>query len=466
MKPFKEVIDGIRKAVMASEVREDIAQMGEYVEQFANTAGENIQKAIDPTLSVSGKAADAAKVGEAVGQVKEENANEIFYNSKMNANLVVTIKDRAHYNVQNLLNAKLLKPGIYLDNNGNIKESADTYLTNYIDISSFKKLYAQNCSLSAFYDKNLTYISSFTPNDEGTDIPLNAVFARVTIFKPNENFAGLFGDYLYPSLASEVYAEDLAEPTFIVDKSGINLGNHFRSLTECVTKTYGTKCTIIVKAGTYDLYQEFSAKYGDNFTNGTTIYEGLKIQGQKIYCDSGANIVFNYTGDVFNITDYFAPFKFDGEGGELHGGHIAANNCRYAIHDDVFDTSKRSKTVIDGVVIDLNTTRNIAIGGGLGQSSDVTVMNCIFRQLDSNHGDCRAVYYHNAQKGENAISNIKITGNYCNYGSIFIHSFGASTKKSTAIVSNNRCSTVTLFKQDGVIDNIELYQFNNKIETD
>lgn len=63
MKPFKEVIDGIRKAIMASEVREDIAQMGEYVEQFANTAGENIQKAIDPTLSISGKAADAKVTG-------------------------------------------------------------------------------------------------------------------------------------------------------------------------------------------------------------------------------------------------------------------------------------------------------------------------------------------------------------------------------------------------------------------
>lgn len=72
MKPFKEVIDDIRKAVMASEVREDIAQMGEYVEQFANTAGENIQKAIDPTLSLSGKAADAKATGDAVGELKEE----------------------------------------------------------------------------------------------------------------------------------------------------------------------------------------------------------------------------------------------------------------------------------------------------------------------------------------------------------------------------------------------------------
>lgn len=76
MKPFKEVIDGIRKAVMASEVREDIAQMGEYVEQFANTAGENIQKAIDPTLSLSGKAADAKATGDAIQGVRNDLASE------------------------------------------------------------------------------------------------------------------------------------------------------------------------------------------------------------------------------------------------------------------------------------------------------------------------------------------------------------------------------------------------------
>lgn len=77
MKPFKEVIDGIRKAVMASEVREDLAQMGEYVEQFANTAGENIKKAIDPTLSVSGKAADAKATGDAIHGVRGDLASEI-----------------------------------------------------------------------------------------------------------------------------------------------------------------------------------------------------------------------------------------------------------------------------------------------------------------------------------------------------------------------------------------------------
>lgn len=75
MKQFSEVIDGIRKAIMASEVREDIAQMGEYVEQFANTAGENIQKAIDPTLSLSGKAADAKSAGNAIQTEKSRATN-------------------------------------------------------------------------------------------------------------------------------------------------------------------------------------------------------------------------------------------------------------------------------------------------------------------------------------------------------------------------------------------------------
>lgn len=98
MKPFKEVIDGIRKAVMAHEVREDLAQMGEYVEQFANTAGENIKKAIDPTLSLSGKAADAKATGDAIQGVRDDLASEISRAEtaeKANADNIATEVERA-----------------------------------------------------------------------------------------------------------------------------------------------------------------------------------------------------------------------------------------------------------------------------------------------------------------------------------------------------------------------------------
>lgn len=54
-KPFPEVISGIRTAKRGVEVREDIAQMGEYVEQFAATATEKAEAA----SSSEKKASDA-----------------------------------------------------------------------------------------------------------------------------------------------------------------------------------------------------------------------------------------------------------------------------------------------------------------------------------------------------------------------------------------------------------------------
>lgn len=98
MKPFKEIPYGIRNAVMASEVREDIAQGLEYVEQFANTAGENIQKAIDPTLSLSGKAADAKATGDAIRGVRDDLASETSRAEtaeKANADNIATEVERA-----------------------------------------------------------------------------------------------------------------------------------------------------------------------------------------------------------------------------------------------------------------------------------------------------------------------------------------------------------------------------------
>lgn len=117
MKPFKEVINGIRKAVMASEVREDIAQMGEYVEQFANTAGENIQKAIDPTLSLSGKAADAKATGDSVNQLKEDVVNKS----------------------EGQIRGLLVKDS-YVNQDGTIADYAGWSRTNYIDVSQYSVL--------------------------------------------------------------------------------------------------------------------------------------------------------------------------------------------------------------------------------------------------------------------------------------------------------------------------------------
>lgn len=65
-KTFKEVIAGIRTAIYGREVREDIAQMGEYVEQFANTA--------TTKASEAASSASEAKASQTAAKTSETNA--------------------------------------------------------------------------------------------------------------------------------------------------------------------------------------------------------------------------------------------------------------------------------------------------------------------------------------------------------------------------------------------------------
>lgn len=223
MKPFKEVIDGIRKAVMASEVREDLAQMGEYVEQFANTAGENIQKAIDPTLSLSGKAADAAKVGEAVGTLKEDlfgiKAKDITFKSKL----------------------ELGNNNGFIDNNGQLNKNEDfgMYYSDFINVISFYGIKAKIRATDAtnaisFYDSSKKYISGIDTHGQYSyidiEIPKNAIYARFT--STNEDSAPFnklsIIIYRQENNNANIYINDktkLKLQTFAIDTNGVYNNN-------------------------------------------------------------------------------------------------------------------------------------------------------------------------------------------------------------------------------------------------
>lgn len=66
-KTFPEVISGIRTAKKGVEVREDIAQMGEYVEQFAATATQKADEA----------AASEKKASDAVANIDQQKADSV-----------------------------------------------------------------------------------------------------------------------------------------------------------------------------------------------------------------------------------------------------------------------------------------------------------------------------------------------------------------------------------------------------
>nr|DAR32552.1 MAG TPA: pectinesterase [Caudoviricetes sp.] len=167
MKPFKEVIDGIRKAVMASEVREDIAQGLEYAEQFANTAGENIKKAIDPTLSVSGKAADAAKVGEAVNaEVERAKGVESQIKEDLDDGLGKQLKAKANKEADKIV---LSFTNIYFLNFDNVIKAANDVIvkakTNDKNANSALKIYitekidTNKCNILKIIERNFVNTS-------------------------------------------------------------------------------------------------------------------------------------------------------------------------------------------------------------------------------------------------------------------------------------------------------------------
>ena len=187
-KTFPETIKGIRSAVMASEVREDIAQMGEYVEQFASTATTKAEEAaasaktaadaagnastavsaaIDPTLSLSGKAADAAKVGEAVN-AEAERAKGV--ESQIKEDLGYKI-GKAAIGEKEL---KFTNSGYVQATEGIIFESSSAQNTGFYEIDGVNRIIAHvNLSEAgakiAFYNRNKEYLKDISVISTGAD---------------------------------------------------------------------------------------------------------------------------------------------------------------------------------------------------------------------------------------------------------------------------------------------------------
>lgn len=59
-KTFDEVISGVRNAKKGVEVREDLAQMGEYCKQFCDTAGKAADSAKSAAETAAGDASESA----------------------------------------------------------------------------------------------------------------------------------------------------------------------------------------------------------------------------------------------------------------------------------------------------------------------------------------------------------------------------------------------------------------------
>lgn len=95
-KTFLEVISGIRTAKKGVEVREDIAQMGEYVEQFAATATQKAKEA----------AASEKKASDAVANIDQQKADSVAAVQQAQTTATTAITGAKDAALTDIVNAK------------------------------------------------------------------------------------------------------------------------------------------------------------------------------------------------------------------------------------------------------------------------------------------------------------------------------------------------------------------------
>ena len=106
-KTFKEIIDGIRTAILGIEVREDIAQGMEYVEQFAETSTTKAQEAAESaTAAEQAKADTLAAKTEAVQAISAEKQAGLDAISTAKSNAVKETQSAHTAALQDISNAR------------------------------------------------------------------------------------------------------------------------------------------------------------------------------------------------------------------------------------------------------------------------------------------------------------------------------------------------------------------------
>lgn len=380
MKPFKEVIDGIRKAIMASEVREDIAQMGEYVEQFANTAGENIQKSIDPTLSLSGKAADAAKVGEAINAEAERakgvesQLKEDLATLKTTQDNVVDVEKTAFFDVQ-LLSANRFnwEAPPYIDNmlftgdGEKTSEHSGYYISQFIRIEGGKTYYQNINSPICLYDNAHKYIRTVKYNESPFITEENAKYARCSVQKSAKasryisevKQIGTQAGYVTPFTGDKIVVNDKRLEKAL-----------FSSKEEIIKTVYGDNRFDVTEShfadGKIIQYGNIIDKPGYFISHlmkikPKTTYHKNEV-GDGIFYDEKMNIVglSNNEGLSFTSPDNAFYYRCSLSNGIAKKFYVSTVD-KISSFDDTYELEQTAKSAVEKVVKDLTGTDEVVI---------------------------------------------------------------------------------------------------------
>lgn len=326
---------------------------------------------IDATLTQGGAAADAKAAGKAISQLKEET--DALYGK--------------FYDLSNLADPSKFVVGI-IDSNNNIFPEATKYVTNdYIFVKAGETIasnYELKRAIALNADKNtkVWYSENVTEYTAEVDSWFRASLYAKDSCEPHKTSWMLnYGTESLPFVPyhKEIIYAEARKKIVISVKDGI------QSFYDKMLDAYNTtNCDVYVENGTYIYTNELIDAIRASGKRGIPIGNGCHY-----YFESGAFIYCEYTGEnKSDVCNMFSPLDSQSVGTdfEIENLHIVSKNTVYALHDEsngatnhVRHRYKNCYIELDNSAIpDIVTYISKALGGGLGQYTDICIENCVF----------------------------------------------------------------------------------------
>lgn len=452
-----------------------------YITQVSNAdwnraiqALEELKNIIDPTLSLSGKAADAKATGDAVGQLKEdlsdyEDALDIkLYKASLaekpsgiglNWNLYYDVSIPAGTKVIVTLNsysgALFINMNVmFFDASGNMK--------NYGSIKSI----GGTMVIATTDDYTRLWLQiNRSAIENGVNASVTFATNRSGVFKALTD--------LENSLDEKINAEILKASivhTFHVEKDGTG---DFTKLIDAIDEAEKYMDSVVyVGDGEWDIIDEL----GSDYVNSVSFTKrGVVLKNRiKIVFASKSKVICNYSGDNTTTMNWLSPFNSGENGFTLENLNIYSRNVRYSVHDERNSSYDfYINKYINCHFFNYNEIGGFrqCIGGGLGKNGYIVIENCIFENPNASNNSL--VSYHNTANvgGGSAKSNIEVSNCYVKgTGTLRFSWYGTSTDTTIVKATGNNLGSAIQFvaeTSDGTSpnENVELYEWNNIIRS-
>lgn len=291
------------------------------------------------------------------------------------------------YDLSNLADPSKFLVGI-IDSNNNIFPSATGYLTNdYIFVKAGETITSnyelrRAIALDADKNKKVWYSEDTTEYTAEVDSWFRASLYVNASFKPRKTSWMLnYGTKSLPFVPyhKEIIYAEARKKIVISVKDGI------QSFYDKMLDAYNTtNCDVYIENGTYIYTNELIDAIRASGRRGIPIGNGCRY-----YFESGAFIYCEYTGqNKSDVCNMFSPLDSWNVGTdfEIENLHIVSKNTVYALHDESSGATNHVRHRYKNCYIELDNTGipdettyiSKALGGGLGQYTDICIENCVF----------------------------------------------------------------------------------------